>query len=131
MPVRLVPILAIAIPIVEVLAGAFLALGTRLGVALTLILLFATSAVAVLAHKQKRRVPCICFSSAGANAISLLTVVRNLIFDAIALLPALLPLPSPNSEALLPICAVLLVVIFLVSETLLANVSSMKAAENV
>lgn len=130
MPTRLVPFLAIAIPIVEVLAGVSLALGTRVGIALTLVLLFATSAVAVLAHKQKRRVPCICFSSAGADAISLLTVVRNLIFGAIALLPALLPLPSPNSEALLPIYAVLLVVVFFVSETLLTNLSSMKTAEN-
>jgi hypothetical protein len=94
MPHTLARPAAIAIPALELVAGAFAMVG-HLWAQITIIaLLAAFSAVALVARARNQRIPCNCFGSQDREFLSTWTVVRNGGLCAIALVCIFAPRQS-------------------------------------
>lgn len=121
LPLSLVPAVTVLVPVLEVFAGMGLLFATRWGIALTVLLLLTTSAVAIVSVLRKQRVPCVCFTAAGASHLSLSTVLRNGVLALIALAPLATPVETAATHAFVPLCGIALVFLYFCVESALSN----------
>jgi len=129
LPLKLVPALTIAVPLLEAASGAGLLLGRGWGIGLAVGLFVATSWVAVLAHVRKQQVPCVCFSASANGALSLATIARNAIFALIALMPSVTSIRLVTEQPLILVFAAGAIFIYLCVELALQNESLTKDIE--
>lgn len=125
LPMAMAPVTAIAVPIMEILGGAGLLVGSAFGALLTLAILVTTSLVALLAIRGRQRVPCVCFTSSGSAHLSMSTVARNAAFGVIASLPLLTPVDS--TRVLVIVCAIALIFLYLSLDAVSKNIAALNS----